>query len=457
MKEWVPNLPEGETPRYLALVQTLEDDLASGRVKAGARLLTHREMASRLGVSVGTISKAYSEAERRGLISGEVGRGTFVRRRSLKRRAHHGHGGAAINLALNIPPHTGEDELIGSVLSEIAAEGELADLLGYLPHQGLRRHRNAMNDWLASLGVDAHVDNLFITHGGQHALSLALSMVASARDTVLTEGFTYSGIRALSAQIGYRLHAVATDEYGLVPEALDHAFAETGARALYCMPTLQTPTGSVMPPERRTEVAAVVRQYDAYLLEDDAYAFLLKPPPSPVFSLIPERSFYVLSFAKCLAPGLRIAAMIVPEAFRDRSNNAVRATGWMAVPIMAEVVARLIDSGELARQAELKREKAELRLEIARRILKGWLPGSPASAGFHVWLPLPPGRTLTALVAEASQTGITLAPPEGTLGMERRDLGIRLCLGGADSEAELEMALGEIRKILESAESISLV
>src|ERR1700733_7872 len=137
MKEWVPNLSEGETPRYLALVQTLEDDLASGRVKAGARLLTHREMASRLGVSVGTISKAYSEAERRGLISGEVGRGTFVRRRSLKRRAHHGHGAAAINLALNMPPHTGEDELIGSVLSEIAAEGELADLLGYLPHQGL--------------------------------------------------------------------------------------------------------------------------------------------------------------------------------------------------------------------------------------------------------------------------------------------------------------------------------
>ncbi len=78
----------------------------------------------------------------------------------------------------------------------------------------------------------------------------------------------------------------------------------------------------------------------------------------PISRLIPERSFYIVSFAKCLAPGLRIAAMIAPEAFRDRSINALRATGWMAVPVMAEVVARLIHNGGLARQAKLKRDKA---------------------------------------------------------------------------------------------------
>ena len=85
-----------------------------------------------------------------------------------------------------------------------------------------------------------------------------------------------------------------------------------------------------------------MRRHDAYLLEDDAYGYLLSPPLPPISRLIPERSFYIVSFAKCLAPGLRIAAMIAPEAFRDRSINALRATGWMAVPVMAEVVARLI-------------------------------------------------------------------------------------------------------------------
>ena len=110
--------------------------------------------------------------------------------------------------------------------------------------------------------------------------------------------------------------------------------------------------------QRRHAIAEIVRKHDAYLLEDDAYGYLLSPPLAPISRSIPERSFYIVSFAKCLAPGLRIAAMIAPEAFRDRSINALRATGWMAVPVMAEVVARLIQNGGLARQAKLKRDKA---------------------------------------------------------------------------------------------------
>jgi DNA-binding transcriptional MocR family regulator len=213
----------------------------------------------------------------------------------------------------------------------------------------------------------------------------------------------------------------------------------------------------VMPPQRRQAIAEIVRRHDAFLLEDDAYGYLLSPSLPPVSQLIPERSFYIVSFAKCLAPGLRIAAMIAPEAFRDRSINALRATGWMAVPVMAEVVARLIYNGGLARQAKLKRDKAALRDAIVRRILKAWLPAASAAPGFHIWLPLPAGRTLTALIAQAAQAGITLAPPGALRRMESESLGVRLCLGAPATEADLERALIEIRRILEMAEAISFV
>src|SRR5450755_4498146 len=439
MTDWVPALASLPGPRYLAFVLALEADIAAGRVKPGMRLLPQRDMAQRLELSVGTISKAYAEAEQRGLISGEVGRGTFVQRRRPEARGL-GSSEATINLALNVPPYTGEDDAIAPVVAAIVNDGELSNLLGYLPHQGLRRHREAVVTWLSSLGVTADADHLFITHGGQHALSIALGMVASPGDTVLTESYTYSGMLALSAQCGYRLHGVATDASGLVPESLDRAFTETGARVLYCMPTLQTPTGSVMPLQRRHAIAEIVRRHDAYLLEDDAYGYLLSPPLAPVSRLIPERSFYIVSFAKCLAPGLRIAAMIAPEAFRDRSINALRATGWMAVPVMAEVVARLIANGGLA-----------------RRVLKEWLPAASAAPGFHIWLPLPAGRTLAALIAQAAQAGITLAPPGALRRMESESLGVRLCLGAPATEADLERALIEIRKILEMAEAISFV
>jgi DNA-binding transcriptional MocR family regulator len=454
--DWIPALGHPDGPRYLALVRALEDDLQAGVLKPGARLLPQRDMASQLGLSVGTVSRAYAEAEARGLISGEVGRGTFVQRRrlpaSIKTSAPE-----TINLALNVPPSTGEDELISSVLSEILADGALHPLLGYLPHQGLATHRESVAKWLGAFGIDADVANLFITHGGQHALSIALNMVAAPKDTVLTERFTYSGMIALSAQNGYRLHGVDGDADGLLPDQLDRAFTETGARVVFATPSLQTPVNTIMPPARRREIADVVVKHDAYFLEDDVYAFLFASPPTPISALIPARSFYVTSFAKCLAPGLRIGAMIVPERFRDRSINAVRATGWMASPIMAEAVARLIHSGDLLRQVHAKRQVASRRNEIADRVLGTWLAPMAGTAGFHRWLPIPPGRTMIALITQAAQAGITVAPPGALQQVDRGTLGIRLCLGSPATDALLERALLELRNILEAAEAISFV
>src|SRR3977135_3333558 len=148
MTDWVPALASLPGPRYLAFVRALQADSAAGRVKPGMRLLPQRDMAQRLELSVGTISKAYAEAEQRGLISGEVGRGTFVQRRRPESRGL-GSSEATINLALNVPPYTGEDDAISSALAEIVADGEMSNLLGYLPHQGMRRHREAMVTWLA--------------------------------------------------------------------------------------------------------------------------------------------------------------------------------------------------------------------------------------------------------------------------------------------------------------------
>lgn len=458
MTDWVPSLSTQRGPRYVTIVDQLEADIASGRVRPGTRLLPQRDMAERLGLSVGTVSKAYAEAEQRGLISGEVGRGTFVLRRKPAARPEAGTGArAGINLALNVPPATGEADLIAATLAEIVSDGEMEGLLGYLPHQGRRDHREAVASWLANHGMSVDPDRLFITHGAQHALSIALGMVAAPGDPVLTEALTYSGMLALSAQHGYRLHGVAMDANGLIPDALDAAFRETGARALYCMPTLQTPTGTVMPHDRRLAIADILRRHDAYLLEDDAYAFLMPVPPQPLSALVPERSFYAVSLAKCLAPGLRIGAMIAPDAFRDRCINALRATGWMAVPVMAETVSRLIRNGGLARQAMLKREKAAQRDEVLRRVLKDWLPVRNGPPCFHIWLPLPMGRTLMAFIAQAAQAGITLAPPGALRPQDPASLGVRLCLGAAASERELEAALLELRAILERAEAISLV
>lgn len=458
MAEWVPSLDGRNATRYLAIVEALEGDIASGRLARGARLLPQRELAASLNISVGTVSRAYAEAERRGLISGQVGRGTFVSGVDASPPRQSQASDGMIDLALNAPPSTGETDLIAALLASIAADRASDALMGYLPHQGLPAHRAAIAGWLAAHGLDVGAERVFITHGAQHALSLALSMTVGQGDVVLTECMTYAGMMALSSHAGFRLHGVAMDGEGMVPEALERALDETGSRVVYAMPTLQTPTGITMPRARREAIAGLLRDRDVYLVEDDAYAFLPSPAPLTISALVPKRSFYAMSFAKCLAPGLRIGALVPPDPFRDRCVNALRATGWMAAPVMAEIIGRAIDEGMLDQQVELKRSEARRRQVLAHRILRRWLPAAGReSESFHLWLPLPAGRTLTALIAQAYNVGIRLAAPAEAGQGARAMPGIRLCLGGAADLAELEKALNEIARILASVEEISLV
>jgi DNA-binding transcriptional MocR family regulator len=128
----------------------------------------------------------------------------------------------------------------------------------------------------------------------------------------------------------------------------------------------------------------------------------------------------------------------------------------MASPLMAEVVTRLIHSGDLMRQVQLKRAEAARRNAIADEVLGNWLPIVSETPGFHRWLPIPAGRTLIALVAQAAQAGITLAPPGALQQVDRGTLGVRICLGHPKTHEELKRALTEIRRILETAEEMSL-
>lgn len=460
MVDWTPSLSGKGGPRYLEIVTALENDISSGLLAPGTRLLPHRDMAERLGISVGTVSKAYAEAEKRGLISGEVGRGTFVLgRRQPGFAPIEGQDRNRINLALNAPPATGEDVVIEKVLAGLLSSSGIVGLMGYLPHQGIETHRTAIAGWLAAQhGMQASSDSLFITHGAQHAISIALSILLRNGDTILAEHLTYSGMVALAAHASYDLRGVPLDAHGLIPDRLDQAFRETGARVLYCMPTLQTPTGSIMPDGRRDEIAEIIRKHDAYLVEDDAYGFLCSPAVAPISARVPERSFYVVSFAKCLSPGLRIGALHAPAAFRDRCINAIRSTCWMAAPLMAEVVTRLISDGHLEAQIARKRETAERRFAIARRILGNRIlvSGEPAT-GFHAWLQMPAGRTTTALIAQAAMSGVTLAAPNALQSFDTIGNGVRLCLGGPAMDADVEFALQTVRDILDNAETMSFV
>ncbi|MBM3525608.1 MAG: PLP-dependent aminotransferase family protein, partial [Alphaproteobacteria bacterium] len=392
MTSWTPTLGKARGPRYRAIADRLAADVVEGRLRTGDRLPTHRDLAWKLGVTVGTITRAYAEAERRGLIVGEVGRGTFIRERHvdavLVPAAAAGIEPGFIDLSRNFPAEHGQSRAIAAALVEAAQANDLATLLGYATTTGLRHHREAGAQWLARDGFAVDPEDVVITGGAQHAMMLALNAVARPGDVVLTETLTFYGLKSIATMLSVRLAGVGCDDEGLLPDALDAACRLHAPKALYALPTLQNPTTATMSDARRRAIAETCRRHGVVIIEDDIYGFLPPSSPLPLAAYAPEITLHIVSLSKAIAPGIRIGFIAAPSAFHDRLAGGLRASLWMAPPVLAEVAARLIRDGTARKLAERQREEVVARQAIARRILAGATMMAPPHS-LHLWLQLP--------------------------------------------------------------------
>lgn len=228
---WVPRISESNQPVYLSIADALAHDIARGVLRRGERLPTLRELAQALDVTPGTISRAYTEASRRGLTQGEVGRGTYV----LDRIADTGEAPGVARAAATTAPAARGEELdlsiikpygetlqywLRNALAELANTTRLEQLLDYAPEGGHPAHREAGAQWLRQWLPGAQWQQVVITSGAQHGLMVAISALTGAGDLVLCESLCYPGIISVAHGLGRRLRGVAMDEQGIIPEAL---------------------------------------------------------------------------------------------------------------------------------------------------------------------------------------------------------------------------------------------
>jgi DNA-binding transcriptional MocR family regulator len=457
MTSWMPDLTAHNGPRYRALADALAADVRDGRLAAGTRLPTHRDLAWKLGVTVGTVSRAYAEAERRGLIAGEVGRGTFVRSpadaAAMTMIPSESFGEAAdpdfIDLTINRPVAAGEKGAMAAALQELAAEPDLTALLDYQAPAGRLEDRIAGAAFLQSCGLATAPEQVVVTAGGQHAMACVIGALTRPGDSLAVEALTYPGLRALTSLLHLRLVPIAIDEQGLIPDSLDAACRAAPIRALYSMPTLHNPTTATLPAARREAVAELAERHDLALIEDDVYGFLLDAPPPPLAHHAPERGFYITSASKSLMPALRVGYVHAPKAQVERLAVAVRATMYSAPPLMARIVARWITDGTVERLTREKRVEIRRRNSIARRVLAGAaLTADPAAS--HTWLTLPEPWRADDFVAAARRRGVGIIPAAAFAIIRQPPEAVRICLGTQTTTEGIERALVRLAELLAS-------
>ncbi|MDK8307376.1 PLP-dependent aminotransferase family protein [Corynebacterium imitans] len=444
---WHPWIEDGGTAAlHERLAGALESDILRGEIAPGARLPAHRDLARRLGISVGTVTRAYMNLERRGLVTGEHGRGTFVAAPDCPR-----DGTELIDLSVNVPPPMLAARKLASTLTALPQLVSTTDLSTYSDPLGILRHRQAIATWLSTQGMPVTAERVLITHGAQHALAVAFAAAGEPRGVVITEAHTYPGALESVRQTGKQLISVRTDDHGVIPDVLADVLRSTQdapSRIVYLTPTLHNPFGYVMDQRRRTSIVDVCRKYDATIIEDDVYSVFRAAQTTPLATLAPERTWYVNGFSKSLSPGLRVGTLVSPENNQLQGRAVLQATTLGVSPLMAELVARWISDGTAADIAIALRAESEERLDLAGSMLADRIPFLP-SGGFHLWLPMP--RAQAEETAHlAAREGILVTPPTATLtDPSSEESGLRVCIGRPDPR-QLERGLARLKRLIET-------
>ena len=452
MTNWTPNTDDLEGPVYLAIAEQIAQAIRRGDLGAGVRLPTQRELALRLGLSTQTVSQAYAEAERRGLVIGQIGRGTFVRFGQdepeasfiMDRRSER-----VVDLSINRPIYDQiHSDRVRSTLVDLGDRGDMSSMLVCRPIAGLDHHRQAGALWLRRRGVEAPAEQLVICTGAAHALAVALATMVRPGQTVATEAIVDHGLIGLAGVLHFRLHGLPIDEEGIMPEALDTACSAGDIQVLCVTPCLSNPTVSLMGDERRRQIAAIARRRGIQIVENDVYGYLVADAPPPLWHYLPEQTHYVTSFTKITVSGLRVGYLASPARTIPRLRRSLRATSWMATPLLAEIATRWILDGTAEELLLWQRRQLAIRHEILGEVLGDHAYTSHPNA-LHAWLPLPPAWRGEAFVSEARLKNVAVTPAEPFL-VDRDAVpnAIRISLGATRTTDELREGLTILAHLL---------
>jgi len=435
---------------YIAIADAIERDIQLGILKAGERLPSQRELAKKVGVNVTTITRAYNEAEKRGLVASTIGSGTYISSDlgfssslyDLKKDENK-----LIEMGLVMPLYSRESD-ISLIIEKVLHKNDLRQLMTYTPPQGLYRHRQIGSEWVKRFGVSSEPSNIIITAGAQHALICIFSSIFQPGDRVAVDCLTFPGVKTAAKICGIHLEAVTMDEYGMTPQGLSSVCSRHRIKGVYTVSVMQNPTNAFMPEHRCTEIATAIKENNLILIEDDLYRFLSCDAAKPLTTRVPEQSIYMGGISKAFYAGLRTCFVSAPEKYCNRIAQSVVDTLWMAPALNAEIAIECISSGEADRIIAKKREELQKRALLLSEKLSNYhfryVPDS-----MFAWLELPDDLSSSEFVKTANDNGVNIiASDKFSIGGIIPPNFIRISISSVDDISEFERGLNILVKLL---------
>ncbi len=460
MFAWPRLDPAADAPLYRQLSEHIRSAIVSGELAAGARLPATRELAGQLGLNRTTVSAAYALLESEGLITGHVGRGSFVAKRPAgcggipaEPETHTSSG--LISFSASRPSEalfplaefreTCTEVIMGPAAASIL---QLGSPIGYGP---LREH---LLDEARRNGVATAADDIAITSGCQQAIDLIQRTAVSAGETVLIEDPVYPGLPNAFGAAGVRTIGVPVGPNGIAPDEFERAVREHRPRVAVVTPDFQNPTGTTLSRGGREAIARVAQNAGVLLVENNIYSLLrYEGEPLPAIRQTAgdgSNTILIGSFSKIAFPGLRVGWVIGPRAFIRRLAEAKQICDLHTDHLSQAVLLRFAESGRLAAHLErvLKAGRERLHATLgacARRLPAGSTHTRP-QGGMNVWVELPCEIDAASALTRARHAGVSYLPGKVFAAGRDRTSALRLSFAGLTPE-EIEKGLSILGEV----------
>ncbi len=464
MTNWLPNLDEGDGPIYLRLADSIESAISDGTLLAGSKLPPQRNLAFDLGVTIGTIGRAYALIHERGLVSGEVGRGTYVNERksaaaplrtteagtaAFGGTRYAGDTSAEFRLNTTAAPDVGQSALIAGHIAEVTREHpfEITNYTRTFPDSWCM----AGARWLSQSGWSPKPENIVSTLGAHAAVMSVITAMTAPGDRIVFEQLTYSHISRSAALAGRRVTLVEADGSGIIPDDFERVCAQQHPKMIFLMSAGQNPTCATLPEERRRAIADIARRYGVWIVEDNLYGAMTRDAIPLVAEFAPDITFVVGGLSKSVSAGVRGGWVACPSQFSSRIRiSHSMLTGGLPF-MLAELNARLVNSGDADEIRKNCIAEINQREAMARRIFTGLEFNSLPDIAF-MWLRLPEPWLSGTFRSAAMKEGV-LIDDEDEFKAGRTEKvfhRIRISFSGPAKHEELMHAFGILRHLLDN-------
>ena len=393
---------------YLKLADAIAAEIADGTLKPGDRLPPQRNFAYDRKIAVSTAGRVYAELLGRGLIVGEVGRGTFISGDAKRGAAAPGEPrGIRIDLEFNYPMRSDQTALVARSLDGLEKPAALDIALRLATSIGSPALRSAAAAHLTQGAWSPASEQLVFTGNGRQSIAAALAAVIPTGGRCGVEALTYPFIKGIAARLGISLVPLLMDKDGVRPDSVQKAHREAQLSAIYVQPAIQNPLGMTMTAARRADLLRVVEKLGFPIIEDNVYGFFGDEPP--LAALAPDFCIVIDSLSKRVAPGLTVGFIVPPRRLRESVTASVRSGGWTASGFAFAAAQRLMSDGTVAELTRLRRLDARARQKLAINRLSGFELQTNEKC-FHLWLTLPAHWRSQSFVAAAARRDIALTP-----------------------------------------------